>query len=437
MVDFIFPTDLFARGGGGGSGGGGGGGGGSIFALWGYGIAYVCQWLMKLPRPLNYVFTWTFSIAITIASLWLPFGWAFAIAAAIGAYCGATGRLNSMHKFLKNKFKATKQLKAAAMSDSQWHWETIQPQLEQIFYQFQNDWAAVNLANIQTYTTPDYFTRTHLLLYALQQMRRQNKMSNVKILQIVPVGMVDNENDQLDTLTVAFQAKATDELWEDQERLYVDNSTFIEEWVFRRNPTDTAWILSSIEQSTRTPYLELGDLATFAAQNSFYYSGDFGWLLLPRRGQIFSKANFKKSDINSHVVGMFRNLLVQFYVYIPNKQQTNTRYVIAQAALPKTYGNIVVRKKKFWPQGGTKGLTKVSMEWGDFNKKYEVYASDMERVTSFELLHPVFMEKMEALPFDLSIEVVDNVVYLYTLDRKASYDKMMSILKDSFDEMRL
>jgi hypothetical protein len=58
-------------------------------------------------------------------------------------------------------------------------------------------------------------------------------------------------------------------------------------------------------------------------------------------------------------------------------------------------------------------------------------------VTAFELLHPAYMEKLFALPFKVSIEVVDNVVYLYTRDKKADYATMYAILNDAFKEMKL
>jgi len=47
------------------------------------------------------------------------------------------------------------------------------------------------------------------------------------------------------------------------------------------------------------------------------------------------------------------------------------------------------------------------------------------------------MEKLFALPFKVSIEVVDNVVYLYTKDKNANYATMYALLKDAFEEMKL
>ena len=85
-------------------------------------------------------------------------------------------------------------------------------------------------------------------------------------------------------------------------------------------------------------------------------------------------------------------------------------------------------------------LKKVETEWITFNDKYEVYASEAERVTSFELLYPTFMEQLEALPFEVTIEVVDNAVYLYTISDGTNSDRyatMLDLLRKAFVEIRL
>jgi len=47
------------------------------------------------------------------------------------------------------------------------------------------------------------------------------------------------------------------------------------------------------------------------------------------------------------------------------------------------------------------------------------------------------MEKLFDLAFKVSIEVVDNVVFLYSDDDKADYQIMFNLLKDAFEEMKL
>ena len=80
------------------------------------------------------------------------------------------------------------------------------------------------------------------------------------------------------------------------------------------------------------------------------------------------------------------------------------------------------------------------MEWGKFNELYEVYASNTDQAASFELLNPTYMEQLAALGFEVSIEVVDNVIYLHTAEQGADiavYQTMYDLAQKAFKEMRL
>ena len=49
------------------------------------------------------------------------------------------------------------------------------------------------------------------------------------------------------------------------------------------------------------------------------------------------------------------------------------------------------------------------------------------------------MEQLEALPFEVSIEVVDNVIYLYTNELTATieiYEAMLDLVNKAFKELR-
>ncbi len=252
----------------------------------------------------------------------------------------------------------------------------------------------------------------------------------------------DSDLDHEDTVTVGITARADDSLIEEEtgKVLFEDRSSFTEFWKLRRQG-DT-WVLDGIEQATKLSAMEDRSLAVFAKENGYFFSPVMGWLFIPKRGSLFSSAKFGTSDINNHVVGVYNNnYLLQLYTYLPAAAGSGT-FLIAQTNVPKNYGNIVVRRKKWFNMVGPDHLSKISMEWGDFNKKYEVYASRREEVTSFELLHPAFMEKLEALPFEVNIEVVDNVVYLYsprkgTKHATADYNTMLQILQEAYKQMKM
>jgi hypothetical protein len=161
---------------------------------------------------------------------------------------------------------------------------------------------------------------------------------------------------------------------------------------------------------------------------------------------------FKNSDVNNHVIGNWNGLIVQLYTYIPQKRSKDN-YLIAQITLPKSYGGIIIKRKSDWKQRDIfsnfsiftpKGYRKITMEWPDFNKRYTVYATDMDKVTSFELLNPKFMADLYDKTLPVSIEVVDNVVYLYApttglpvTGTQPRYKEMLEVLQAAFKELRM
>ncbi len=407
--------ELIARAGGGGSSGGGGGGGGILF----------------LPI-----------ILIALAISW----W-------------------QRRKRIK---KAAKALAEAEAKDPSWN--TAVKRAQEVFEQFQEDWSNFNYTSFPSYLTPEYLRHITLMLQALQQMNRRNQVTNLKLTSAIPMSVSDNLDDNQDAFDIEMRAVASDILLDSatNTHLFVDNAPFIELWHFKRNQGQ--WLLDGISQSGTQSSIAAGYISSqtkqagsvdaskmrqFALNNGFFYNADFGWLLLPLKGLLFTLSSFGRSDINYHVIGEYRNVLVQFYQYVPLVQDKRKlldyfrafykpayridAYTIAQATLPKTYGDIVVRRRSRLGLFSFKpiGMTRVSLESQDFNKRFSVDATDIEKVTSLELLNPAYMEKLLQVPFIVNIEVVDNTVYLYSTDKKADMDTMLALLQNAFEEMKL
>jgi hypothetical protein len=405
VMVFLFCSDFaLARGGGGGSGGGGGGGGFGSSSGSG-----------SVDPKSGLIFTglMTLIFAIVIFVVW--------------------------YVRKKRVQQAAQVMQQASFSDTAWETGSLQAYIEAVFYRFQADWMNFDLASMQTYVTATYFEHIRLMLTALRNMERQNTMDKVFLKRATIMDAHDDADNAKDTVMIEIEATAKDKLVDmrTNKTLYTDPTSswgFSEAWAFRRENGN--WKLNAINQLFAS---EDGVFKGFAEQNGFFYSKDWGWLLLPQRGRLFSQASFVNSDINHHVIGMYHNALIEFYSYTPSSKSSN-KYTLAQAILPKSYDNIIVRTSKDFSLKGwwyEKNLQHVSTEWNAFQKKYEVLTSNAEGAVAFELLHPGFMEKLEALPFELNIEVVDAVLYLYTNDKQADYATMLGILKDAFDEMKM
>jgi len=360
---------------------------------------------------------------------------------AIGALAGMGAGLYNWFSKLKRGKKATKKLQTAAQLDPAWDEPAILARTKELFDAYQKDWSARAWEKMAAYMTPRYYQHASLMVAALMQAKRINQVDTPWIKQSMIVDLDDQADNNSDTVKVGLTAQADDKLINELtgEVIYKDGSEFTEYWRLKRQ--GNTWLLDGIDQATAAEWKKDVELERFALENGFFYSLDYGWLLIPSRGQIFNTARFGTSDINNHIIGLYNEYLLQLYTYDPVPGSAGS-YLIAQTNVPKSYGNIVVRRKHLTNFIKPRGLQKIAMEWGDFNKKYEVFASSAEGVTSFELLHPAFMVQLEALPFEVNIEVVDNVVYLYSnqpTDKVPSvrYRQMLDILREAYKQMRL
>lgn len=467
MIPFysLSLIDFIARAGGGGSGGGGsfsggggsssgsgGGGGGGVIAIAAVGFVpmYALGKLLskKLNLSLANLIIWPVCLFYSVILIAIFGGWG--VLMALGTIPGTvTGVFNLDTKALKMSKKTKEDLLTAQQSDASWNEESLKKYAQDVFLNYQTSWSKNDLQPIKLNLTPDYYTHASLMTEALRLAKRQNLVSNIEVSSLEIININDVEGKEGDFYTVAVRASSTDSLVDtiQDKSLFTDNSTFTEYWTFIRQKG--VWLLAGISQATQSAAQANQSLKSFATSNGLFYSADWGWLLLPTRGQLFGKANFGASDINNHVIGNYSGLsgqiLIQIYNYIPvktDKEGSNKNYLVTQAYLPKSYGNILVRqKRKTKLFNKPKDLTQVEMEWDQFNDVYEVWATDPELATSFELLNPKFMEVLQQLPFEVNIEVVDNVLYLYSADKKLisadNYFTMLKVLYEAFKQMKM
>lgn len=351
------------------------------------------------------------------------------------------GGIQSARAIKAKRDKVKRELAVLAANDVVWEQGKMETRAKELFIQYQKDWSSFDLDSMKTYMTPEYYQHNLLMMGAMKMLNRQNDVQSPSVLSAEIFNYQDNAATDNDLHTVQMSVFVHDVLKDTEinKNLYAKNLSATEYYKFRRS--GDAWQFAGIDQATASPAMMNNELRRFAHNNQYFYSADWGYLLLPQRGQLFKGGNFGVSDINNHVIGLYNDIIIQLYTYVPAPSNASTSYLIAQTSVPKRYGNIVVRKKAGWFAGGTKGLRKIQMEWSDFNTKYEVFASDQELATSFELLNPSFMEKLEALSIEVNIEVVDNIVYLYTPEKgiikPENYQTLLSLLKDVFKEMKM
>jgi len=307
------------------------------------------------------------------------------------------------------------------------------------FLSFQKSWSDFDLKSMQKITSAEYYKKMTLELHVLKNYARQNIMENVVIQSV----FVLKAQDYTTGFSAFVTASAKDSLVDtkDNKTLFNDTSTFSEIWTFVL--VGKKYVLSGITQTTADAGKFDPGIAEFATSNGFYYDTDFGWLMMPNRGAIFGPAGFGNADINNHVIGYYapaktKEKIVEFYSYEPKAGVGMQPFVVTQAILPRHYDDILVTEKSWYNfKPKAKGLTKIETESVEFNKKFTVWAANQDKATSFELLATNFMERIYALDFEINIEVVDNVLYLYSPSKNIAYNDMLEVLSWAFEEMKM
>ncbi len=308
-----------------------------------------------------------------------------------------------------------------------------------IFIDFQKAWANFDLKLMKQVTSAEYYKKMVLELNVLQNYKRQNLMDDVVILGTY----LGKSDDYANGFSIFFQAKAQDKLIDtsqDNQIIFTDSNPFSEVWTFVKS--GSSYVLDKIDETTADVNKIDANIASFASSNGFYYDPDFGWLMMPSRGAIFGPQGFGNADINNHVIGYYgkgqKAKIVEFYSYEPKAGAGLQPITVAQAILPKRYDDILVTEKSWYNfKPKMKGLNKVETESVEFNKKFAVWAANQDQATSFELLATNFMERIYALNFEVNIEVVDNVLYLYSPGTNINYADMLEVLSWAFDEMKM
>lgn len=404
------PLEALARGGGGGSSGGGSGGGFNG----GYHGSYSNSDSQGTPAE---------SMSSFVGFLWLAF------IVAVIFFLVRQSRLS------QNSRAATKEINDAAQKDAAWEPSKLTERASSLFLAYQDAWCKDDTTWIETLATSDFAERTVLKMDVLRNMKREDVMTGTKILSMSLDSAHDDNDNAKDLFVMRIIASADDRLMDKEEnkQLFREDGVFIEYWTFNRVGND--WRIAGVRQETEDLTQTHSSIENFAQENNLFYEPDFGWLMLPTKGELFKKNKLGTSDINDHVIGKHRGKIVEFYTMRAYNGGPN--WLVAQAILPISHFDVLVRPKKFL-QITPRGMKHHQTESNAFDKIFTVDSDPKDNITTFELLVPDFMQYMIDLPFELTIEVVGNTLYFATPDiDKADHPEMLRLLDRAFDSMKM
>lgn len=310
-------------------------------------------------------------------------------------------------------------------------------QARYIFVQYQIDWTNLDFKNMKTYMTDRYYQHACLMLEAISSMSRQNIVSQLTVKDVDFKDFIITSPVQ--SFNIEFAGR--DALYDADKKKYLLNhyvQQACETWQFVEGK-DGKILLDKIIQPTRSLPHSIQALSDFADKNKLFYSQDWGRYAMPNNGLIFKGVNFNVADINNHIVGKWDNILIQLYTYSKTVTSPSKYYLVGQLTVPKKYSGIIVRNKNAKRLKIPRGYDQYELEWEDFNKHFELFATDPDKIPSFELLNPKFMVHLYDHGIECSLEVIDNKIYIFANNTKCTekeYGSMLDILTEAYHELK-
>lgn len=318
----------------------------------------------------------------------------------------------------------------------------IHEEAERIFVFYQEDWGNFNYKRIQNYTTDRYYQHACLMLDAIGRMNRKNVVSDLSVHKVCLFTEVGEHPKLPMSVLTMIKFSGVDEIVDSKtgKTIHKDRASgIVEFWRFIYDGKTLK--LEEISQSTESSPHLVENIEKFANDNRLFYSPDWGRLALPTDGLIFNEAGLYSADVNNHVIGRWRNALVQLYTYSEKPDVPDSYYLVGQINVPKEYKGVIIESKEAKIKiKKPYAYQSFKMEWNDFNDRYEVYAASEDSLTAFELLNPSFMERLYERNLPYTLEVVGNTICFFanvSEAREEDYAELFDVLTEAFEELKM
>jgi hypothetical protein len=125
------------------------------------------------------------------------------------------------------------------------------------------------------------------------------------------------------------------------------------------------------------------------------------------------------------------------YASLPITANYDSGYVVAQAILPFSCRDILLRKRHVFFDLVPRGLRRLKGQGDQFDRYFSLFADPQDDVNSFPFTTETFLQRMLELPFDLNVEIVGSFLYLYAKNRTGvTYETMLDLLALALDEIK-
>ena len=162
-------------------------------------------------------------------------------------------------KVLKSAINSKRYLRILGKKEISWKYKSIERQAIETYYSVQESWTKMDMTDSKKYMSEDLYDSFIVKLNFMEMNNKRNVLKKIKLRDIKPVSIYDDENDDKDYVWFYIKGSMIDYIINTETNEVLEGKTyptsFIEFWKFTRKGKDK-WILTKIKQQEEANTIE-------------------------------------------------------------------------------------------------------------------------------------------------------------------------------------
>lgn len=154
-------------------------------------------------------------------------------------------------KVLHSSFNSKRYMCMLDDKDITWNYKKVEKQVIEAYYTIEEAWAEGNMKKAKKYMSKDLYENFQTKLGWMEINNRKNILKKIKLLNVKPVSIHDDEDDSKDLIWFYIKGKMIDYIINTKTQEKINGSTtpssFVEFWKFTKTKNNR-WVLSKILQ---------------------------------------------------------------------------------------------------------------------------------------------------------------------------------------------
>ena len=154
-------------------------------------------------------------------------------------------------KVLHSSFNSKRYMRMLDDKDITWNYKKVEKQVIEAYYTIEEAWAEGNMKKAKKSMSKDLYENFQTKLGWMEINNRKNILKKIKLLNVKPVSIHDDEDDSKDLIWFYIKGKMIDYIINTKTQEKINGSTtpssFVEFWKFTKTKNNR-WVLSKILQ---------------------------------------------------------------------------------------------------------------------------------------------------------------------------------------------